>query len=54
MFGLREERNAMAAAGLIHGESRFPPSFTLMAALLLLLVGIAAIMSMVFQIGPFG
>jgi putative membrane protein len=54
MFGLREERKAMAAAGLIHGESRFPPSFTLMTALLLLLVGIAAIMSMVFQIGPFG
>ena len=54
MFGLREERKAMTAAGLIHGESRFPLSFTLMTALLLLVIGIAAIMSMVFQIGPFG
>jgi putative membrane protein len=54
MYGLREERKAMTAAGLIHGESRFPPSLTLMAALILLVVGIAAIMSMVFQVGPFG
>ena len=54
MFGLREERKAMTAAGLIHGESRFPPSFILVTALLLLLIGIAAIMSMVFRIGPFG
>jgi putative membrane protein len=54
MFGLREERKAMTAAGLIHGESRFPPSFTLMTALLLLLIGVGAIISMVFQVGPFG
>jgi putative membrane protein len=53
MLGLRHERNAMRAEGLIHGESRFPPSFTLVTALILLLIGIAAIVSMVFQVGPF-
>jgi putative membrane protein len=53
MLGLRRERNAMRAEGLIHGESRFPPSFTLVTAVILLLIGIAAIVSMVFQVGPF-
>jgi putative membrane protein len=53
MLGLRAERKAMGAAGLLHGESRFPPSLTLITALLLLLIGVAAIVSMVFQIGPF-
>jgi putative membrane protein len=53
MYGLREERKAMTAAGLVHGESRFPPSLTLITALILLVIGIAAIVSMVFQIGPF-
>jgi putative membrane protein len=53
MYGLREERKAMTAAGLIHGESRFPPSLTLITAVILLIIGIAAIISMVFQIGPF-
>jgi uncharacterized membrane protein YidH (DUF202 family) len=54
MYGMRELRNAMTAEGLIHGESKFPPSFTLITALVLLLIGIFAIVSMVFQIGPFG
>jgi putative membrane protein len=53
MYGLREERKAMTAAGLIHGESRFPPSLTLFTAVILLVIGIAAIVSMLFQIGPF-
>ena len=53
MLGLRHERTAMREAGLIYAESRFPPSMTLIAALLLLLIGIFAIISMVFQIGPF-
>jgi putative membrane protein len=53
MYGLREERKAMTAAGLIHGESRFPPSLTLITAVILLVIGIAAIVSMIFQIGPF-
>ncbi len=43
----------MTAEGLIHGESRFPVSLTLITAVLLLLVGIAAIVSMIFNVGPF-
>ena len=53
MLGLRAERKSMTAAGLIHGESVFPPSLTLVTAVILLLIGIAAIVSMIFQIGPF-
>ena len=44
----------MKEAGLIHGESGFPTSLTLITAVALLLIGIAAIISMLFQIGPFG
>lgn len=54
MLDLRDERKAMTAGGLIHGESKFPPSLTLITAVILLFIGIAAIVSMVFQIGPFG
>jgi putative membrane protein len=54
MLGLREERKAMVAAGLVHGQSHFPVSLTLITAVLLLVIGITAIISMVFQIGPFG
>ncbi len=54
MLGLRNEREAMREAGLVHAESLFPPSFTLITAIILLLIGIFAIMSMVFQVGPFG
>jgi putative membrane protein len=54
MLGLRAQRKAMTAAGLVHGESIFPPSLTLITAVILLLIGIAAIVSMVFQTGPFG
>lgn len=53
MLGLRAERRAMVAADLIHGESGFPPSLTLITAVLLLVIGIAAIVSMIFHIGPF-
>jgi len=54
MNHLRTERKAMTAAGLIHGESGFPVSLTLITAIVLLFVGIAAIVSMLFQVGPFG
>jgi uncharacterized membrane protein YidH (DUF202 family) len=54
MVGLRKERNSMAEAHLIYGESAFPPSLTLITAIILLLIGIFAIVSMVFQVGPFG
>ena len=54
MRGLRIEREAMKAEGLIHGESVFPPSMTLITALLLLFIGVIAVVSMVFSVGPFG
>lgn len=53
MLGLRSERNIMHEQGLIYGESQFPPSFTLVTAVVLLLIGIVAIIDMVFQVGPF-
>ena len=43
----------MVADGLIHGESDFPPSLTLVTAVILLAIGLVAITSMVFQVGPF-
>lgn len=54
MLGLRAIRTDMAADGLVHAESGFPPSFTLITAVLLLVIGVAAITSMLFKIGPFG
>ena len=54
MLGLRRLRESMREEGLIHGETVFPVSLTLITALLLLAVGLAAIVSMEFQIGPFG
>ena len=54
MGQLREERKAMAEAGLIHAQSSFPVSLTLITATILLFIGVAAIVSMVFQVGPFG
>jgi inner membrane protein YidH len=53
MRGLRAEREAMTEAGLIRGQSHFPISLTLITALVLLLIGVTAIVSMVFQVGPF-
>jgi putative membrane protein len=53
MLGLRAERKDMTIGRLIHGESRFPVSLTLITAILLLVTGVAAIVSMIFQIGPF-
>jgi putative membrane protein len=53
MLGLRRMRRSMAAEGLIHAESIFPASLTLITALLLLALGVVAIMSMAFHVGPF-
>jgi putative membrane protein len=52
MHGLRVERNQVAA-GIVHAESHFALSFTLVTALLLLLIGILAIVNMAFYFGPF-
>ena len=46
MVGLRRTRAAMTQAELIHGESGFPVSVTLIAAVLLLVIGVVAIVSM--------
>lgn len=54
MVHLREQREAMIADGLVHGESAFPPSLTLITAIILLVIGIFAIVSMTFRVGPFG
>jgi putative membrane protein len=53
MLGLRHLRESMRAEGLIHGESVFPVSLTLITAVVLLVIGVAAILSMAFHVGPF-
>lgn len=54
MLELRHTRDEMTEAGLVHGQSRFPVSFTMIIAVLLLALGFVAIASMMFDIGPFG
>jgi putative membrane protein len=53
MLGLRHERRSMAEEGLIHAESAFPGSYTLAIAILLLIVAVAALLSVGAGIGPF-
>ncbi len=53
MLGLRHLRESMRAEGPIHGESGFPVSLTLISALVLLVIGVGAILSMAFHVGPF-
>lgn len=53
MQGLRKERREMIQEGLIHGESRYPVSLTLLTAGLLWLLGLLAIVSMTFNVAPF-
>jgi putative membrane protein len=53
MLGLRRLRESMRQEGLVHGETIFPVSFTLITALILLIVGVAAIVSLAFRVGPF-
>ena len=52
MLGLRRERKMLKADGLVHAESGYPVSFTLIGAIVLLAIGVLAIASMVFRIGP--
>lgn len=54
MVELRRQRQEMMANGLMQIESRFPLSVTLTIAVLLLVIGLFAIVSMVFSVGPFG
>jgi len=53
MRELRNERVALAEEGLIRARTHFPISYTLVTAVLLLLIGITAIISIVFDVGPF-
>ena len=53
MKGLRNERTTMKHDGLIHGESAFPVSMTLITALLLLVTGLLAVGGMMYRFGPF-
>ena len=46
MRGLRRVRETMKGSALIHGESGFPVSLTLISAVVLLIIGIAAIIYM--------
>jgi putative membrane protein len=52
MLGLRGERERLKAAGLVHGKSVFPASLVLIVAVLLLLLGITAALSMIGNTGP--
>ena len=52
MLGLRRERQTLQRSGLIHAESQFPPSLTLLVAILLLGIGILAILAMATGMGP--
>jgi putative membrane protein len=54
MLGLRRLRADLRRDGLIHGESLFPTSLTLIVAIALLVIGVVAISSMAFDVGPFG
>jgi len=54
MRELRNERQAMSADGLIYGQSGFPPSTTLIAASVLMLLGLAAAVNVLFHVDLFG
>jgi putative membrane protein len=54
MYGLRRERTALRDEGLIHARSTYPVSLTLLVALALLAIGVLAMVSSAFDIGPFG
>jgi putative membrane protein len=54
MIELRRQRAQMKLDGLVRAESHFPVSLTLLVALALLAIGVLAILSMAFHIGPFG
>jgi putative membrane protein len=46
-------RGELTEDGLIRGESPFPVSLTVITAVILLGISVAAILSVVFHIGPF-
>jgi putative membrane protein len=54
MVGLRHQRDQMKTVNLIHADSGFPVSMTLVVAVLLLAVGLLAVFGMSFNTWPFG
>jgi putative membrane protein len=54
MIELRHRRDQLKRQGLVHAESEFPVSLTLLIALMLLAIGVLAIISMLYHVGPFG
>jgi putative membrane protein len=54
MLGLRRLRDDLSRDGLVHAQSGFPVSLTLIVAVALLALGIVAILSMAFGLGPLG
>lgn len=54
MYGLRQQRGSMKSAELIHAESKFPISVTLMTAVLLWALGVFAALGIILRVGPFG
>jgi putative membrane protein len=52
MLGLRNRRHEMTSAGLIHAQSEYPISLTLIVAVLLFLIGLFAVVGIVFGWGP--
>jgi putative membrane protein len=53
MRELRRTREELVTEGLIHGHSHFPVSYSLIVAVLLLALGVAAIVNATFHFGPF-
>jgi putative membrane protein len=53
MVQLRRQRKEFIAQGYLPGTSSFPISMSLVTAFLLLLVGLAAILSIMLRAGPF-
>jgi putative membrane protein len=53
MRALRNQRKDMVNLQLIHGESPYPVSLTLLVAIMVLMLGLLAVVSMVFSVGPF-
>jgi uncharacterized membrane protein YidH (DUF202 family) len=53
MRGLRGVREDMQSQGLVHAQTGFPVSFTMLTAVLLLLMGLFVFGSMIFHVGPF-
>jgi putative membrane protein len=54
MIELRKRREQLKRDGLVHAESGFPASLTLVVSIALLAIGVFAGMSMTLNAGPFG